>query len=84
MKLGYTIVYVPDVSASLAFFENAFGMKRKFLHESGTYGELDKVPNVKLYPGMAAMVMIPTVERSAFDYFVGPLVMSFRQSFRQL
>jgi HlyD family type I secretion membrane fusion protein len=47
-------------------------------------GELDKVPNVKLYPGMAAMVMIPTVERTAFDYFVGPLVMSFRQSFRQL
>lgn len=41
MKLGYTIVYVPDVSASLAFFENAFGLKRKFLHESGTYGELD-------------------------------------------
>jgi len=41
MKLGYTIIYVPDVSASLAFFEQAFGLKRKFLHESGTYGELD-------------------------------------------
>lgn len=41
MKLGYTIIYVPDVSASLAFFESAFGLKRKFLHESGTYGELD-------------------------------------------
>lgn len=41
MKLGYTIIYVPDVSASLVFFENAFGLKRKFLHESGTYGELD-------------------------------------------
>ena len=41
MKLGYTIVYVPDVAASLQFFENAFGLKRKFLHESGTYGELD-------------------------------------------
>jgi len=40
MKLGYTIVYVPDVSASLTFFEEAFGMQRKFLHESGTYGEL--------------------------------------------
>ena len=41
MKLGYTIVYVPSVEASLAFFENAFGIKRRFLHESGTYGELD-------------------------------------------
>nr|WP_315431038.1 VOC family protein [uncultured Albidiferax sp.] len=41
MKLGYAIIYVPNVSASLAFFERAFGLKRKFLHESGTYSELD-------------------------------------------
>ena len=40
MKLGYAIVYVPDVAASLDFFERAFGLKRRFLHESGTYGEL--------------------------------------------
>lgn len=40
MKLGYTIVYVPDVAASLRFFEQAFGFERRFLHESGTYGEL--------------------------------------------
>jgi glutathione S-transferase/catechol 2,3-dioxygenase-like lactoylglutathione lyase family enzyme len=40
-KLGYTIAYVPDVAASLAFFERAFGLPRRFLHESGTYGELD-------------------------------------------
>ncbi len=41
MKLGYTIVYVPDVAASLLFYERAFGLKRRFLHESGSYGELD-------------------------------------------
>ncbi len=41
MQFGYTIVYVPDVSASLAFFEQAFSLPRRFLHESGTYGELD-------------------------------------------
>ena len=41
MKLGYTIIYVPDVSATLLFFEQAFGLKRRFLHESGTYGELE-------------------------------------------
>jgi catechol 2,3-dioxygenase-like lactoylglutathione lyase family enzyme len=40
MKFGYTIVYVPDVAASLAFFEAAFGFERRFLHESGSYGEL--------------------------------------------
>jgi len=41
MKLGYTIVYVPDVAASLRFYETAFGLKQRFLHESGSYGELD-------------------------------------------
>jgi lactoylglutathione lyase len=40
MKFGYTIVYVPDVAESLAFFEQAFGVRRRFLHESGMYGEL--------------------------------------------
>jgi len=40
MKLGYVIVYVPRVAESLAFFENAFGLSRRFLHESGAYGEL--------------------------------------------
>jgi catechol 2,3-dioxygenase-like lactoylglutathione lyase family enzyme len=41
MKLGYTILYVADVGASLTFFEQAFGLVRRFLHESGSYGELD-------------------------------------------
>lgn len=41
MKFGYTIIYVPDVSASLEFFTRAFGIERRFLHESGTYGELE-------------------------------------------
>jgi catechol 2,3-dioxygenase-like lactoylglutathione lyase family enzyme len=40
MKLGYTILYVADVPASMRFFEQAFGLKPKFLHESRTYGEL--------------------------------------------
>jgi HlyD family type I secretion membrane fusion protein len=45
--------------------------------------ELDAMPNIKLYPGMPATVMIPTVQRTAFDYIVGPLVMSFNHAFRQ-
>jgi lactoylglutathione lyase len=40
MRFGYTIIYVPDVASSLDFFERAFGLKRRFLHESG-YGELE-------------------------------------------
>jgi catechol 2,3-dioxygenase-like lactoylglutathione lyase family enzyme len=40
MKFSYTIIYVPNVAESLQFFTNAFGLERRFLHESGTYGEL--------------------------------------------
>lgn len=40
MQFAYTIVYVADVAASLEFFERAFGFERRFLHESGAYGEL--------------------------------------------
>lgn len=41
MKFGYTIIYVPDVAASLGFFVRAFGFGQRFLHESGMYGELE-------------------------------------------
>lgn len=41
MRYGYTIIYVADVAATLTFYEQAFGLSRRFLHESGQYGELD-------------------------------------------
>lgn len=40
MRFGYTILYVKDVEKTVAFYEAAFGLKRKLVHESG-YGELD-------------------------------------------
>jgi lactoylglutathione lyase len=40
MKFGYTILYVEDVETTVAFYEAAFGLKRKFVHEGG-YGEMD-------------------------------------------
>ena len=45
--------------------------------------DLEALPNVRLYPGMPATVMFPTVERTAFNYLIGPLVMSFNRAFRQ-
>jgi catechol 2,3-dioxygenase-like lactoylglutathione lyase family enzyme len=41
MKFAYTIVYVADVEASLAFFERAFGLTRRFVAPGGDYGELE-------------------------------------------
>jgi lactoylglutathione lyase len=41
VRFGYTILYVSDVTASLDFYERAFDQRRRLLHESGRYGELD-------------------------------------------
>jgi epimerase transport system membrane fusion protein len=45
--------------------------------------ELAALPNIHPYPGMPATVIFPTVERTAFNYLIGPLVMSFNRAFRQ-
>ena len=39
--------------------------------------------DLDLYPGMSATVMIPTKDRTALDYLLGPVVASFDQAFRQ-
>ena len=41
MRFGYTILYVADVGASLELYERAFAQRRRFLHESGAYAELE-------------------------------------------
>ena len=42
-SLGYVILYVNDVSATLAFYEKAFGLTRRFFHDDNgkAYGELE-------------------------------------------
>lgn len=40
MNFRYTILYVEDVPETLDFYEQAFGLKRGMLHDSGDYGEL--------------------------------------------
>lgn len=42
-SLGYVILYVKDVSATLAFYEKAFGLSRRFFHDDNgkAYGELE-------------------------------------------
>jgi lactoylglutathione lyase len=40
MQFGYTIVYVRDVNASIAFFERAFGLERAFVSPDGEFGTL--------------------------------------------
>jgi len=41
MRLGYTILYVPDIERTVSFYEEAFGLERRFVHESGDYAEME-------------------------------------------
>ncbi len=43
VSLGYVILYVADVAASLAFYESAFGLSRRFFNDDQgkAYGELE-------------------------------------------
>jgi lactoylglutathione lyase len=41
MQFGYTILYVDDVASTLAFYGKAFGLPTRYVHESGSYGELE-------------------------------------------
>jgi lactoylglutathione lyase len=41
MKFGYTIIYVANVEATALFYERAFGIKRRFVHESNQYAEME-------------------------------------------
>lgn len=40
MIYAYTILYVPNVTDSIEFYEQAFGFHRKFITPEGDYGEL--------------------------------------------
>ena len=40
VKLAYTILYVADVTKSIEFYEQAFGLKRRFIAPGNQYGEL--------------------------------------------
>jgi HlyD family type I secretion membrane fusion protein len=44
---------------------------------------LGKLPNVQLYPGMPAEVLIVTESRTAFDYMLSPLTASLSRAFRE-
>ena len=41
MKLSYVILYVQNVGRAVDFYERAFGLPRRFIHESQQYAELE-------------------------------------------
>ncbi|MBX2880138.1 MAG: VOC family protein [Granulosicoccus sp.] len=57
MKLGYTIIYVADVPNTVSFYESAFGLKRRFIHESNLYAEMDTGGTTLSFAGNEAAEM---------------------------
>lgn len=57
MKLGYTIIYVDDVPKTVAFYESAFGLTRRFIHESNLYAEMETGDTVLSFAGNEAAEM---------------------------
>lgn len=45
--------------------------------------QLRGIEGLQLYPGMAATVMLPTVERTALDYLLSPITQAFDRSLRE-
>lgn len=41
MKLGYTIIYVPDVAQTIAFYQAALGLECRFATKEGDYAEME-------------------------------------------
>jgi len=57
MKLGYTIIFVADVLDTVAFYESAFGVVRRFIHESNLYAEMETGNTVLAFAGNEAAEM---------------------------
>ncbi len=41
MKLGYTIIYVPDVAQAVAFYQVGFGLTLRFITPEADYAEME-------------------------------------------
>lgn len=57
MKLGYTIIYVSHVPSTVAFYEAAFGLICRFVHESKLYAEMETGETTLAFAGNEAAEM---------------------------
>ena len=64
MQFGYTILYVDDVPATLAFYGQAFGLTTRYTHESGSYGELETGATALAFVSHALLTQIGKTPQS--------------------
>ena len=65
MKFGYTILYVQDVPRTVAFYEAAFGLARRFVHESGDFGEMETGATALAFSSLALITQLGKTPRPA-------------------
>lgn len=41
IRFGYTIIYVTDVKQTVDFYQKAFSLQMRFMHESACYAEME-------------------------------------------
>ena len=46
VQYAYTILYVPDVRATMTFYKNTLGFEERMLTDENDYGELDSGSNI--------------------------------------
>jgi lactoylglutathione lyase len=66
MRLGYAILYVNDVRATIDFYERAFGVDRRMVKD-GDYGELDTGATVLAFAANEFARQITAVPFDAAD-----------------
>jgi len=83
MIFRYTILYVDNVAASLAFFTRAFGLETGFVHESGHYGELSTGDTKLAFSSNALMNRLgkaPTKPKLVKSHYVSMLELSLLEA----
>jgi uncharacterized glyoxalase superfamily protein PhnB len=65
LVFDYTVLYVSNVASTVAFYETAFGLSCRFLHEGGQYAEME-TPGVTL--AFAENALAETLAPGQFRY----------------
>jgi len=62
MRLNYVVFYVDDAVKATGFYQNAFGLKTRFIHESNMYAEMESGETVLAFAHNEMLEMNSTIE----------------------
>ena len=92
ISLGYVILYVKDVPATMAFYEKAFGLARRFFHDDNgkAYGELETGAARLSFASLALAqdhlkqeVVVASPEKPPMGFEIALLTANVREAYAQ-